>query len=180
MLHRLLVSASRPPLDVMNPMAFQNLKTDSWHSLAESLQPGQVSAFMHHRAAGHHGSPVMCAYLEMQSVIMVRDQPHMDRFLTEIGDLDVRDEAISTDPSLHKTASRYQSPRSFAGKTFLWIAAEKGQEDVVKFLLEKHASGEVSDQQGMSPLHISALNGHTTVVELILDARANLELKDSA
>jgi hypothetical protein len=59
----------------------------------------------------------------------------------------------------------------------LWVAAQNGQVDVVRLLLEARASVDLarsSDQ--VTPLLIAASEGHVDVVRLLLEARASVDL----
>lgn len=56
-----------------------------------------------------------------------------------------------------------------AGVTALWFAAYGGYDDVVKVLLSEVDDVDQSDKNGTTPLYIAALNGHLSVMELLVD-----------
>jgi hypothetical protein len=64
------------------------------------------------------------------------------------------------------------------GKTALHVAAELGDSDNVRFLLDADANTEVFDLFGWGPLHYAAKNGEPTVIQLLLKADAKKEVKD--
>lgn len=57
--------------------------------------------------------------------------------------------------------------------TPLHVASINGYTDVVKFLLEKNCTVDVTNDQKDTPLHDAIENGHVDVVKLLLDAGAN-------
>ena len=69
------------------------------------------------------------------------------------------------------------------------LAAEAGQEDIVRFLLEKGADinemgweDPTDPREGEelgSPLHKAAANGHEGVVRILLQSGAEVDLKDA-
>src|SRR5439155_12109368 len=61
------------------------------------------------------------------------------------------------------------------GRTPLSWAAEYGNVDVVKSLLNANANIEAADKYGRTPLNWAALNGHVDVVKSLLNANANIE-----
>ncbi|KAK6519154.1 hypothetical protein TWF281_003843 [Arthrobotrys megalospora] len=64
------------------------------------------------------------------------------------------------------------------GRTPLLMAAEAGQEAVVKILMEKGASLESQNGRGQTPLSIAAEAGREAVVKILMDKGANLETKE--
>ena len=63
------------------------------------------------------------------------------------------------------------------GRTILCWAAEKGQTELVRLLLERNADPSKPGEVGYSTLHYAANNGHNDVVELLLDGGAHLDIK---
>jgi ankyrin repeat protein len=57
----------------------------------------------------------------------------------------------------------------------LRIAIQKGNIEIVKYLLDKGASLEVADSHGNTPLHIAVGVKNIEIVKYLLDKRANLE-----
>jgi hypothetical protein len=55
------------------------------------------------------------------------------------------------------------------GESALFRAAQNGDIETVKWLIEHGASFKDPRNDGISPLHISAYNGHSKVIELLLD-----------
>lgn len=85
-------------------------------------------------------------------------------------------------------------PRASGNKTALYLASEKGYEDIVKLLLERKADVGICDenststQRGILPpvinyekyssLTIAARNGHLSVVKAILESGVGIESRD--
>ena len=65
------------------------------------------------------------------------------------------------------------------GRTLLSRAAEFGHEASVLLLITNGADPEVDDGQGHTPLLWAAKRGYTSVVRLLLDHKACIEVKDS-
>ncbi len=59
-------------------------------------------------------------------------------------------------------------------RTPLWLAAINGHEQIVSFLLEKHASVKTKDTDGLTPLSVAALNGHEAIVKKLIEKGAKL------
>jgi ankyrin repeat protein len=56
----------------------------------------------------------------------------------------------------------------------LMFASDKGEVEMVKFLLEKGGDAKASNASGQTALHFAAQNGHRPVVELLLKAEVNV------
>jgi ankyrin repeat protein len=70
--------------------------------------------------------------------------------------------------------------KSINDRTPLWWAAGRGDEAVVKLLLEKEADVESKDAEyGQTPLSCAAENGHEAVIKLLLERKADLECKSN-
>lgn len=55
------------------------------------------------------------------------------------------------------------------------LASVCGWIDVVRFLLERGASVDVTDEQGASSLHMVCSVGHRNVVEALIEYRADVD-----
>ncbi|KAI9856131.1 MAG: hypothetical protein M1813_009249 [Trichoglossum hirsutum] len=67
--------------------------------------------------------------------------------------------------------------RDIDGTTLLSLVIRKGNEAIVKLLLEKGAMLESKDQAGRTPLWWAAANGHEAIVKLLLEKGAELNSK---
>lgn len=68
--------------------------------------------------------------------------------------------------------------RDDEGETALMEAAEAGQLEAVRWLLDRGARLNLRDREGETALMEAAEEGHTAVVELLLDRGATLDLFD--
>jgi hypothetical protein len=73
---------------------------------------------------------------------------------------------------LAKNADNIDAPNKDAC-TPLLLAAERGHEAVVQFLISRGASLASSDRSGRHPLYVAAANGHEGVVRLLLAKRCD-------
>ena len=48
-----------------------------------------------------------------------------------------------------------------------------------EFLIEHRANVNAQDQRGQTPLMIATMNGHKEVVELLIEKRADIELREN-
>lgn len=64
------------------------------------------------------------------------------------------------------------------GKTMLSIAAEDGNNNIVKLLLDKGAGINALSKNGWTALKRAADSGHVETVKLLLDSRADITIKD--
>jgi hypothetical protein len=63
--------------------------------------------------------------------------------------------------------------------TDFFSAVERGDGDVVRALIASDAGlVRARDEQGATALHVAAFHGHRTIVELLLDAGADLNARD--
>ena len=72
-------------------------------------------------------------------------------------------------------------PRADGNKTALYLACEKGYEDIVNLLLKRKANATICDSETdkkYSPLTIAARNGHLTIVKTLLKAGIGIESRD--
>lgn len=60
----------------------------------------------------------------------------------------------------------------------LHTAAERGNEEVVRLLLNKGVDASAEDSNGLTALHISAREGHNLIVRLLLERGASVESVD--
>ncbi|GME65684.1 hypothetical protein GTA08_BOTSDO03831 [Neofusicoccum parvum] len=82
------------------------------------------------------------------------------------------DEARLTCPQ--RRASSEFGARDTSGRTMLHIAAEKGHDILVKFLLEQGADPDAKDTNGWTPLHLAVEQGHQAVAARLLESGASL------
>lgn len=64
------------------------------------------------------------------------------------------------------------------GKSPLHEAAESGDADAVKRLLDKEGNPNQTNDAGQSPLHLAAKAGHADVVDVLVGARADVAARD--
>jgi ankyrin repeat protein len=63
------------------------------------------------------------------------------------------------------------------GQTLTWLAAEKGQVNMVKRLIQKGADYEVKDKDGVSPFMVACIRGHVEIVEYFCEKVRNIDEK---
>lgn len=61
------------------------------------------------------------------------------------------------------------------GPTALYLAAQGGHADIVRFLLSNRAEVDKGDENGETPLWIASRNGHLDAVKVLVGSHANLE-----
>ena len=79
--------------------------------------------------------------------------------------------------------SNPSSPLSFfhfQGYTPAMLAAEKGDEEALVFLLDSGAAVHSTDPEGTSPLHLAALSGSLACVELLIGRGHPVDCRDGA
>ncbi|KAJ9606921.1 hypothetical protein H2200_008932 [Cladophialophora chaetospira] len=81
---------------------------------------------------------------------------------------------LGSSPSLNEPSSI----RSNSGTTLLHMLAARGQESMVRLLVESGASLNERDNDGRTPLHHAASNGHTDIVDVLLEHEADGNLYD--
>ena len=64
-------------------------------------------------------------------------------------------------------------------RTFLILAASKGNEAVLKYLIERGADLDFQDKNGYFALHFAAQNSEIGIMEILLNKGANPNLRDS-
>jgi len=64
------------------------------------------------------------------------------------------------------------------GLTALQLAAEKGQEGMVRYLLANGADIDARDQPGNTALHVAVRKGYRTIATLLLDAGSDVNVRD--
>mmetsp|Transcript_33494 Transcript_33494/g.75162 ORF Transcript_33494/g.75162 Transcript_33494/m.75162 type:complete len:423 (-) Transcript_33494:80-1348(-) len=63
------------------------------------------------------------------------------------------------------------------GRTALHYAAGRGRFAACELLLGMKATADISDHSGYTPAHKAAVNGHSAILRLLAQARANLDAK---
>jgi ankyrin repeat protein len=66
------------------------------------------------------------------------------------------------------------------GRTALYWACRMDESDIIAFLIEHDADVNLSNQNGVSPLHLSAANGNVRACEMLLNKKAQIEKTDSS
>jgi len=84
------------------------------------------------------------------------------------GDLEKVKEIVAKNPQVINSMYGEYS------RTPLFCAAEKGHEEIVKFLLGKGASVNNKDSLRQTPLHVAAVNGHAGVAAVLIDHGAEV------
>ena len=70
--------------------------------------------------------------------------------------------------------NHHRRARDERGRTLLHVAAESGQKEVVKHLLDlARTSVDIQDNDGNTSLHLSVLNNHVEVADLLLASGAS-------
>ncbi|OJD29388.1 ankyrin repeat and protein kinase domain-containing protein 1 [Diplodia corticola] len=83
--------------------------------------------------------------------------------------------STSSAASTTSTRSRSASARqSLSGRSLLHIAAERGNDAMVSFLLEQGGDPNARDDMGWTPLHLAVEQGHKGTVSRLLEAGGNL------
>ena len=62
-----------------------------------------------------------------------------------------------------------------AGATALYVAAESGQLEAVRFLLQAGAYIDTEDESGATPIYTASQHGHADVVDCLVKAGADKE-----
>lgn len=68
--------------------------------------------------------------------------------------------------------------RTMNGNSFLMVATDENNPELVKLLLEKGAQVDVMDRSGGTPLHVAGIRGFVEVAGLLLKAGADPDLPD--
>lgn len=79
-----------------------------------------------------------------------------------------------------RTFRQPHKPGSTDSFTPLYHAAERGNEQIVAYLLEKRADVNIANGLGWTPLHLAAREGHLSVVKLLLKHGAKVGAKTVA
>lgn len=95
---------------------------------------------------------------------------------TELGETPYVAEVLKQNPSFE-----VDRPRADGNKTALYLASEKGYEDIVKLLLKHKADAAICDSETgkkYSPLTIAARKGHLAIVKALLKSGIKIESRD--
>ena len=68
--------------------------------------------------------------------------------------------------------------KSVAGQTPFHLAAQQNQSSLIPILLEHHAEMDTTDGKGRTALMTAASEGHFEIVDLLIKAGANSNVKD--
>ncbi|KAL8735470.1 MAG: hypothetical protein Q9181_002813 [Wetmoreana brouardii] len=82
------------------------------------------------------------------------------------------------EPRDGSTRSSIQPGSSDDGKTALHLAAEKGEQMVVRVLLDRMQDINVQDKQGRTALYLAVENKHEKVVETLVARRHGVDVQD--
>ncbi|EXA30996.1 hypothetical protein FOVG_17681 [Fusarium oxysporum f. sp. pisi HDV247] len=100
------------------------------------------------------------------------------RLLLDWGaDIEATDKDSQT-PLLTAALKGHKAIMPLRGQTLLWWAAERGDEAIMRLLLDQGADTEAADKDGRTPLLTAAAWGHEATVRLLLDRVAYTEAAD--
>ena len=105
----------------------------------------------------------------------VVDECHMTPLHRAVVNEDILSVELLTFSDPEKTALDIKSN---AGRTALHIAAEKGNNDIVKLLLSAGANIDAQCKADFTPLHTAVKHGHTETVKLLLDNGADKSMEN--
>ncbi len=94
-----------------------------------------------------------------------------------LGKLERRSQSKSVSPQRHSSTAKRSKGKDQSGRAKLQRACDKGKLEEAKRLLEEGAEVNDQDNAGNSALHDAALNGHTKIVELLLQHNAHINLR---
>jgi ankyrin repeat protein len=87
--------------------------------------------------------------------------------------------AVTDSQESPKTNSKSPGQAHFRpNHTLLHTAAQRGDMEVVKLLLNNGEGADVRDKSGRSPIHYAAANGHDRILRTLLNSGANINSKD--
>ena len=84
------------------------------------------------------------------------------------GNLKALSDLLQREPSIFKF--RCLSSNNRFGWTMLHIAAEFGQEEITRFLLDKGMDPFATDILGRTPLHVAANKSHRNIAQILMSA----------
>jgi ankyrin repeat protein len=82
---------------------------------------------------------------------------------------------LSTSASLHWRAKNVQTSNNFQ-QTLLHLAAQAGQEENARLLLQYGAVINAQDQSKRTPLFLAVVQGHRSLVQLLLTSNPQIDL----
>lgn len=71
-----------------------------------------------------------------------------------------------------------QQRRSYDGRTPMHTAAQRGQEQVMRRMLERHIPFDVTSDSGLTPMHVAAREGYVNIVKMLHEAGADINNTD--
>ncbi len=80
---------------------------------------------------------------------------------------------------LHQKGADVNRKEDIQGKTPLIIACLSGEEDLVRWLLDNDAKTNHRDKGGYMPLHVSAMKDFKNIVDMLLNAGADINAKET-
>ena len=66
-----------------------------------------------------------------------------------------------------------------AEETALWLAARKGDDALLRFLVDAECDVNLADPDGATPLYMAAQNGRVPVAQVLVDAQCDVNLADA-
>uniref|UniRef100_A0AAY4D3A9 Ion transport domain-containing protein n=1 Tax=Denticeps clupeoides TaxID=299321 RepID=A0AAY4D3A9_9TELE len=96
-------------------------------------------------------------------------------YCARVGNTGVLKEVLRSVPASHLQTAVNRHAKN--GWSPLLLAAERGQTEVVRILLQNHARVDVFDEDGKAALHLAAEQGHEDIADVLLSHRAFVNAK---